>query len=139
MRKSLAVFVVCCLASHASGETITVDVQGISNPTGTIRCGLFESPAGFPDEPTQDRVIVIPASRDQNFCRFEAVSSGRVALAISHDANNNGELDKNFLGMPKESWGVSRGARPSLRPPRFDEAALDYDGKPLEIIVEIDR
>lgn len=39
---------------------------------------------------------------------------------------------------PKEAWGVSRGVRPLMRAPRFDEAAVRVAG-PTEIAVEVTR
>lgn len=38
---------------------------------------------------------------------FRDVPPGRYAVALVHDENGNGELDKNLLGMPKEGVGAS--------------------------------
>lgn len=38
---------------------------------------------------------------------------GTYAVAVVHDTNNNGLLDTNFLGMPKEGYALS-GSRPSF-------------------------
>lgn len=50
--------------------------------------------------------------------------AGTYAIALTHDLNGNRRTDTDFLGRPTEDWGVSRGARPLLRAPRFDEAAF---------------
>jgi uncharacterized protein (DUF2141 family) len=42
--------------------------------------------------------------------------------------------------MPKEAWGVSRNARPTLRAPRFDEAAIAIEGGGVtELTIEVKR
>ncbi len=46
------------------------------------------------------------------------------AVAVHHDANANGTMDSNFLGMPKEGYGVSNDVRSRFRPPRFSEASV---------------
>jgi len=43
---------------------------------------------------------------------------------VVDDANGNGDLDRNLLGIPTESYGFSNGVRPTLRAPTFDEAAI---------------
>ena len=40
---------------------------------------------------------------------FEGVTPGRYAVAVLHDANANGRLDTNVLGMPQERWSISVG------------------------------
>lgn len=57
-------------------------------------------------------------------CIFENIKPGTYAVSVIHDRNGNGRLDTNLLGIPKEAWGVSNGARPALRAPRFAEAAF---------------
>ncbi|HXZ85217.1 MAG TPA: DUF2141 domain-containing protein, partial [Myxococcota bacterium] len=55
---------------------------------------------------------------------FADLAPGRYAVVIVDDANGNGNLDRNLLGIPTERYGFSNGVRPTLRPPTFDEAAL---------------
>jgi len=57
-------------------------------------------------------------------CLFVDVPDGTHAVAVAADLNGNRKLDVNFLGIPKEPWGVSNNVRPRLRAPRFDEAAF---------------
>lgn len=38
-----------------------------------------------------------------------------------HDANGNGQVDRNWLGMPTEGWAVSNNVIHRMRAPRFDE------------------
>jgi len=47
---------------------------------------------------------------------------GQYAIKVFHDENANGELDINFLGIPKESYGFSNHARGRFGPPPFAEA-----------------
>lgn len=65
-------------------------------------------------------------------CRFADVAPGRYAVSVVHDLNGNRRIDTTLIGLPTEAWGVSKGVRPTLRAPRFDEAAFvvqDGDGE----------
>jgi len=52
------------------------------------------------------------------------VEPGIYAVAVHHDANANGKVDKNFFGVPREGYAISNDPRARLRPPRFSEAQV---------------
>jgi uncharacterized protein (DUF2141 family) len=56
------------------------------------------------------------------------VAPGAYAIAVVHDANGNGDMDFDLLGLPQESYGFSNGARSLLGPPSFDAAAVRVTG-----------
>jgi uncharacterized protein (DUF2141 family) len=104
---------------------IRVVVKGIKPVTGNIGLLLFKSKEGFPGDRDksimQAKIIVKSGSMEYLFSGF---SPGRYAVSIVHDANNNGKLDSNFMGIPKEGYGVSNNAINSFGPPRFDESSF---------------
>jgi outer membrane protein len=51
------------------------------------------------------------------------VPAGDVALLVYVDENDNGVIDKNFIGIPKEPLGLSNNYRPK-GPPAFSRAAF---------------
>lgn len=52
---------------------------------------------------------------------------GRYAVALVHDENGNGQLDK-LLFVPKEGFGFSRNPAIRFGPPGFDEASFVVNG-----------
>ncbi len=54
--------------------------------------------------------------------------AGRYAVQAFLDENSNGEVDRGLFGIPKEGIGFSNDARIKLGPPRFADAAFDYNG-----------
>jgi uncharacterized protein (DUF2141 family) len=127
------------LSSAGAASSIDVQVIGAPSDDGSIRCAVFLQSDGFPDDGSKARLQVLAASVRPLICRFDDIPASRIAIAISHDGNGNGKLDTNFLGIPKEAWGVSRGVRPSLRAPRFEQAAVEFDGNPMSITIEVAR
>jgi uncharacterized protein (DUF2141 family) len=55
---------------------------------------------------------------------FDDLPPGRYAIKLYHDANGNGELDTNMMGLPTEAYGFS-GEGGSMGPPPFEKAAFE--------------
>jgi uncharacterized protein (DUF2141 family) len=124
--------------SVARSGSLTVRISAPGATTGEIGCALYASADGFPLDMSRSTARQSHPAGTSVTCTFDRLAAGTYAVAVSHDANSNGRTDRNFLGVPKEAWGVSRGVRPSMRAPRFDEAAVKVDG-PTEIAVEVKR
>jgi uncharacterized protein (DUF2141 family) len=114
------------IAAAAEGVTLTVVVTGATERGGTIGAALFATPAGFPDGKAPAAALLHPhtAAAADTFV-FRNVQPGRYAVAVQHDLNSNGAVDRNLFGAPKEPWGVSNDIRHTFRAPRFEEAAFD--------------
>jgi len=56
---------------------------------------------------------------------------------VTHDANGNGKLDRNLLGMPTEGVGASNDARGVVGPPKFDAAKFTFDGGSLTLTITV--
>lgn len=115
-------------ATAATSAELVVEVRGIAAAAGEIGCALFAADAGFPMDNSKARQLWVPADAQGVVCRFTDVPEGRWAVSIAHDLNGNRKVDTNLFGLPTEAWGVSNNARPTLRPPRFDEAAFSVTG-----------
>ena len=66
------------------------------------------------------------AARRTHILEFGPVPAGRYAIALFHDENANGRLDKRLM-MPREGYGFSRNAPVRLGPPSFRSAAFSAD------------
>ena len=53
------------------------------------------------------------------------VPPGTYAVQAFHDANANLDLDRTFIGFPKEGVGFSNDAPMRFGPPTFDDAAIN--------------
>lgn len=68
---------------------------------------------------------------------FQAIPFGNYAVKIFHDANNSGDLDTNFLGIPKEAYGFSNNARGKMGPPSYDAARFAVNQKIQNINITV--
>jgi uncharacterized protein (DUF2141 family) len=111
-------------ASHSAD--IVVTISGLKSADGFLGCALFaESLATrFPLDLSQATTQRATARAGSMRCEFLGLPAGRYAVSASHDVNGNGKPDRNLVGLPTEPWAVSNNVRPSLRAPRFAEAAV---------------
>ena len=58
--------------------------------------------------------------------RFTDVEHGRYAIAVLHDENGNGRIDKALM-IPREGFGFSRDPALRMGPPPFAAAAFEVD------------
>ncbi len=116
---------------------IHVDILGIRNSTGTVDCALFDSPDGFPNEFLHyaTNVMVIKIRDTKARCDFLDIPPGTYALAVIHDENMNGELERKWPGIPTEGYGFSNDAKGFLGPPSFSAASFQYDGQNLDLTI----
>ncbi len=92
----------------AFGDTLMVTVNGVKAGEGNLRIAVFDEVHRdeFPDGEFLHGVVV-PATGKQMTVEISDVDQGEYAVAIIQDLNENGTLDKNFLGIPKEPYGFS--------------------------------
>lgn len=109
----------------AATAHVVITVTGLRNTRGLVRACMTTDAKGFPDcqkDPTAYSKSVKAA--EGMVIDFGPVRPGRYGIALLHDENENGKVDK-LLMVPKEGFGFSRDAKVRMGPPRFDEAAID--------------
>ena len=100
-------------------------VEGFENVDGAAGIAVWNQAQGFPENVEHAVATTYATIRDGvAIARFDQLEPGTYAITVYHDRNANRRFDKNWLGMPKEDWGVSNNVRPRLRAPRFNEAMM---------------
>ena len=103
---------------------IQVTVTGLRNAEGNINIALFDTANHFPKDGKAITRARVTARMDTVHARLSDLSAGTYAIAVYHDENGNGKLDRNLLGVPTEGYGFSNDARGRMGPPSFDQAAF---------------
>lgn len=112
-------------APQAHGS-IHVTVTDLRSAKGEVHACLAPSRDSFPDcAKGSGRSLTLPAARRLEFS-FADVPSGSYAIALLHDENANGRIDKALM-IPREGFGFSRNARLRMGPPTFKDAAFTVD------------
>lgn len=66
-----------------------------------------------------------PAQAGETVVTLKDIPSGTWAVLAYQDENENRELDRNFIGIPKENYGFSRNPVSRFGPPSFEDAAIE--------------
>lgn len=123
------------LHAQENAGQINIVIKGFKNEKGNVRVGLFNSAEKFKKEmynPFKGAVVKIVEGMSK--CVFTDVPYGEYAVEIFHDENENGKLDKNFIGTPTEEYGFSNNAKSQ----NFEKAKFTFDSaeKTIEINVK---
>ena len=105
----------------ADTEKLVVRVLGLKSSRGFVRFGLFDSEETFPKEKHVIRDGAYPINDGQCSFVIDGLAPGEYALAVGHDRNGNGKIDR-FLGVPIEPVGVSGYFKRLWAVPKFEKA-----------------
>ena len=64
---------------------------------------------------------------------FDNLPFGDYAAVSYHDINENSEIDRNFIGIPKEPVAVSRLTKKRFSVPKYQDAKIDFNQTKLII------
>lgn len=105
---------------------LELTIKNIKEVKGTIRVALFNTEKDFLEQAIESKVVKVSGSEAQVV--FDKLKPGEYAISVIHDVNENQELDKGFMGIPKEPYGFSNDARGKFGPPSYDESKLVVSG-----------
>ena len=107
--------------SMEGASSVRLEVSTFRSAKGTLNCRLFQDAASFPDGDGL-RTVRSGISSNHATCVFDDLQPGTYAVAVVHDENGNGRLDKNFLGLPTEGYGVSNNRTYAASSPKWEES-----------------
>ncbi|MEZ4810064.1 MAG: DUF2141 domain-containing protein [Allomuricauda sp.] len=111
-----------CLFSQ---NTILVNIHNVQSADGTINVAAYASDGTFLSTDGAIKGSSVPAHKGIVTLKIEDLPAGKYALAVFHDENGNGELDTNWLGIPKEKVAFSKGKAHMFGPPKYSECTFD--------------
>ena len=120
-------------APAGKGYTLTVVVEGVNQEAGNIGVLVFQNDKGWPeDRLAAYRDVVVKAHPGTMNVTVSDLPAGDYAIAVAHDSNMNRKLDKNFIGKPKEQWGLSGNPHAVLKAPPFSKCKFTLN-KDMEL------
>lgn len=108
---------------------LKVTVENLANQDGIVCFAAFKGPEGFPDDSAKTiaascfEITTLPL-----VFTLEGLELGTYGMALWHDENRDGKLNKSIIGIPKEGLGFSNRAGIRLAPPGpppFSETAFE--------------
>lgn len=113
-----------------SADTLTITVSDIRVSEGRLLVQVANSEQGFEfAEESAAPPVAITQLAEAGEMTFEVtLPPGTYAARVLHDVNGNGQMDRNFIGMPKEPWAFSNNAVGNRGPAKWQDAKFEVDG-----------
>lgn len=107
-------------AASAQAGDLSITVDGVKSSQGQIMVALYDSADGFLKRTVKTGAA--PAANGSTKLTIKDVPAGEYGFALFHDANGNGKMDKNMMGIPSEDYAFSNNALGNMGPPSFEQA-----------------
>jgi uncharacterized protein (DUF2141 family) len=119
--------------SPACAATLTIRAEGVRPDQNMVYAGVCDTSFEEAACPYKDRAQAKVGTVE---LRIRNVKPGSYAIAVFHDVNGNGKLDRSFIGLPNEPYGFSNdvGRR---GPPNFDAARIVVREPATTIVIPI--
>jgi uncharacterized protein (DUF2141 family) len=109
--------------AYSQSYLIKVTITGLHSDKGKLYLSIYNSEKGYPKDPAAAyRLTNAEIHSGKSTVLLAGIPPGTYAIACYHDENDNGKIDLNFLGIPKEGTGASNDAKGSFGPPKFRDA-----------------
>ncbi|MCU6499216.1 DUF2141 domain-containing protein [Rugamonas sp. A1-17] len=107
-------------ATPAGAADLKIVVNGVASANGTIMVALYNSAETYQQKPFRATAALAVAGTTQ--IEFKDLPAGDYAFSLFHDANGNGKMDANLVGIPTEDYAFSNNAMGKYGPPKFEAA-----------------
>ena len=83
-------------------QTLNVEISKVRSTKGNILLSVYNAEKGFPYESTSCiKIFTLKPQVGNVLLSTKDLSRGTYAIALFHDADGNGKLSTNILGMPR--------------------------------------
>ncbi|MBD2728273.1 DUF2141 domain-containing protein [Nostoc sp. FACHB-892] len=106
---------------------LSVVVNGIRHQKGEICFRVYANEKGFPMSSTSEAQSGCTKITGNSVTKeFSGLKPGTYAVAIVDDQNGDRKLNKDFFGIPKEGFGISKNPTVSIQTgtPKFRDASF---------------
>ena len=129
-------FTSASLAQPAGQATVTVKITGLRSEKGQVKIAVFNSSETWlGDHPVYNSTIDVKSQAV--IWKINDVPYGDYGIAVFHDENKNGKMDKNLLGIPQEAYGFSNNMRVTFGPPKWEKSKFSVKGPTIEVSIEV--
>lgn len=120
----LVFFILLSFSISAQTADLILKVTNIHPLTGKIMVAVFNSKETYFDVDKMYVGYEIAADSSVVGYVIQDLPDGIYAITIYHDEDNNGEMNRSWLGMPKEGYAFSNNFTSAIRPASFSDAAF---------------
>lgn len=124
-------------AAQSQAADLAITVTGANPASGQFLLSVFDRTETWMKRPVASQTVAV--APDGSAAVTFPLPTGTYAVALTHDANGNGKMDTNTLGIPTEAFGFSNRARSRFGPPKFRKAAFSLPEAGTRLAISLDR
>jgi uncharacterized protein (DUF2141 family) len=108
----------------ADGPNLRVVATNIRSDEGKVYVWVYDKKDDWlSDRYRTQKSVEVAGNRAGDRLTIDLLlPAGEYALSVFQDVNDNGKLERNFIGIPKEPAGLSNNLRPRFGPPKYRDA-----------------
>jgi uncharacterized protein (DUF2141 family) len=116
---------------------VILDITGIQQDSGALKIAVFAEGDGFPNHELAAHLQSFEAGQIDGPTRLDSLLPGNYAIAVYHDVDGNGKLNRAAVGYPTEPYGFSNNARATFGPPPYSDAEFQAVAGDQILAIEI--
>jgi uncharacterized protein (DUF2141 family) len=111
-------------ALAADDANLRVIATNVASDQGKVYVWVYDKKDDWlSDRYRTQKFVTVAGNRQGDRLTVELLlPAGEYALSIFQDVNDDGKLERNFIGLPKEPAGLSNNLRPKFGPPKYKDA-----------------
>jgi len=124
---SLVILFIFLSGSAQEKSKLIIDFELAKYNKGKLYVAVYSTKENFLKEALTGTIVEVKNGKATAI--FKDLKPGEYAVSSFYDKNDNGKLDTNFLGIPKEPTAMSNNAKGSFGPPKFKDAKFIFSSK----------
>ncbi len=117
-------------------EPLAITVTSLKNTRAPLMIAVFRKGDAFLKTPYKSYTLE-PNGGSSPTLFADDLAYGEYAVAIFQDENQDGKLNTNFLGIPKEPYCFSRNYRPRVKSPKYEDCKFIYSAKDNHLYLQL--
>jgi len=120
-------------------KPLSITITNLKSATAPVIFSVYDNADTYLDPKAQLKTYRFVPKGETLKIKLTDLPFGTYAIAFYQDMNDNGEIDKNFLGIPKEPYAFSNDIRPKTSAPSFEDCKFIYSKKENSIKVKMGK
>jgi uncharacterized protein (DUF2141 family) len=124
------------LAQSGAQATLVLKITGLRSEKGQVKIAVFNAAEKWlGDQPIYSSTIRVDSQTV--LWKINDIPYGDYGIAVFHDENKNGKIDKNLLGIPAEAYGFSNNVRVTFGPPTWEKSKFVVKQPSTDVSIEV--
>lgn len=120
MYKIIALLASLALPCAVHAADLTIHIDDVKRAAGQVMVALYNNEGSFMKTPLAASSAA--AVQGSTTIVFKDLPAGDYAFSVLHDANGNGKMDRNLVGIPSEDYAFSNNAVGKMGPASYADA-----------------